>query len=150
MFQGLADRLKSEATFSLRAIAIAAAAGLAAAVGVGFLVAALFVRLAHRYGPVEACLACAALFLVAALLLLGINAILSARHRRAEEARRAAEAAAIPSALTDPRLIVVGLQVAQAVGFKRLLPLLAIGGAAFALFSRSRGRRREDGPPPSP
>ena len=140
MFQGLADRLKSEATFSLRAIAIVAGAVLTAAVAVGFLVAALFVRLAHRYGPVEACLACAGLFIVLALLLFGVNAILAARHRRAEEARRAALAAATPSPLADPRLIMVGLQVAQAIGFKRLLPLLALGGAALVLAARHKSR----------
>jgi hypothetical protein len=63
MLQGLADRVKDEAGFSLRTFALAAAAGLSAATVIGFLIAALFVRVAHRYGPVEACLASAAVFL---------------------------------------------------------------------------------------
>jgi preprotein translocase subunit SecG len=143
MFQGLADRLKSEATFSLRGITIAAIAGVVATVAFGFLVAALFLRVADFYGPVGACLACAGLFIVIALILFVINSAASARHRRAEAARRAAAAAATPSPLADPRLIMVGVQVAQAIGFKRLLPLVALGGAAF-LFA-SRGRRERGG-----
>jgi len=147
MFEALADRLKSEAayvksqaTYSIRAIVILAVAALAVVVAIGFLIAALFVRLAHVFGPIEACLACAGLFLVLALTAMGINGILSARHKRMEEARRAALAAAAPSMLSDPRLIMVGVQVAQAIGFKRLLPLLAVGGAAFVLVARSRTR----------
>jgi hypothetical protein len=140
MLHGLADRVKSEATFSLRSIAITVVAALAAATAVGFLVAALCVRLNQLYGAVAACVVCAIVFVVIALVLWGINAILSARHRRAEEARRAAMAAATPSPLTDPRLLMIGFQIAQAIGFKRLLPLLAVGGAAFALVARNRSQ----------
>jgi hypothetical protein len=44
--------------------------------------------------------------------------------------------------LADPRIIMVGLQVAQAIGFRRLLPLLAVGGAGLALAARPAPGRR--------
>ncbi len=75
--------------------------------------------------------------------MLGTYAIYVARRRRDAQARAALEPPAL-SALADPRVILAGLQIVQAIGFKRLLPILAIAGAAFALASRpaSEGRRR--------
>ena len=144
MFQALADRLKSEAAYSFRAIILVAVATLAAAVALGFLVAALFVWIANSYGPLAASLACAALFILLALILVAINAIISARHKRALEARRAALAAATPSPFTDPRLIMIAFQIAQAIGLKRILPLAALGGAAFFLATRNKGSNSSD------
>jgi len=101
---------------------------------------------------VNACLAGAGAFLVATIVLLGTYAIYLARRRNAR-ARAALEPPPL-SALADPRVILAGLQIVQAIGFKRLLPIFAIGGAAFALASRpaSEGRRRgaraAGGPPP--
>jgi len=46
-----------------------------------------------------------------------------------------------PPALADPRVILAGLQIVQATGFKRLLPILAIGGAPFALASPDYAQR---------
>jgi len=103
-----------------------------------------FVIALQRYGQVDACLAGAGVFLVATLTLLGIYAIYVARRRREAQARAALEPPAL-SALADPRVILVALQMVQAIGFKRLLPILAIGGAAFALEAGVGGKtpRRE-------
>jgi len=143
MFERISDRWKKDASGALRLGVIAAASIVTATVAVSFLCAAAFVIALDRYGLVDACLAGAGVFLVATMALLGTYAIYVARRRRDAQARAALEPPAL-SPLADPRVILVGLQIVQAIGFKRLLPIFAIAGAAFALASRPRpeGRRR--------
>lgn len=150
MLRGLTDRVKDEAGYSARVLAIAAAAAVSAAVVAGFLVAALFLRVAQFYGPFRASLACAGVFVLATLVLWIVYAVTSAGHRRREEARRAADSPSAAMALADPRIILLGLQVVQAIGVRRLLPLMAVAGAGLALASRSaaNGRRAQPSPPP--
>jgi hypothetical protein len=143
MFERISDRWKKDASGALRLGVIAAASIVTATVAVSFLCAAAFVIALDRYGLVDACLAGAGVFLVATMALLGTYAIYVARRRRDAQARAALEPPAL-SPLADPRVILVGVQIVQAIGFKRLLPIFAIAGAAFALASRPRpeGRRR--------
>jgi hypothetical protein len=154
MFERLSDRWRKEAVSAARLAAIAAAGVAAAGVALAFLSAAAFVVILERYGLVDACLAGAAAFLAATVVLLVLYAGVAASSR--QEARAmAAEPSSPPSPLADPRLILVGLQVAQAIGFKRLLPILAVGGAAFLLARRPdaagrRARAREYQAPPLP
>ncbi len=142
MFERISDRWKNDARGALWLVVIAAAALATATVALSFLCAAAFVVALERYGLVAACLAGAGVFLLATLALLGAYAIYAARRRRDAEARAASEPPPL-SALADPRVIMVGLQIVQAIGVKRLLPILAVAGAAFALASRpaSEGRR---------
>ena len=142
MLGGLFDFLRGPRA-AMRAFAIFAAAALCAVIAVAFLGAAAFVVALGRYGPVSACVGAAGVFLVLAVVLGAIQAAMAARRRR--EARQAAANASL-AALSDPRAILIGLQVAQAVGFKRLLPLLAIAGAAFAVANARSdpGRRRAE------
>ncbi len=61
--------------------------------------------------------------------------------RRAEEAAREAAHSAKSAAqtmLADPMLLAAGLQVVRAIGIKKLIPILAIGGVALG-FMMSRG-----------
>ena len=124
-------------------LVIATASLVTATVTVGFLCAAAFVVVLQRYGLVNACLAGAGVFLVATIALLGTYSIYVAGRRRNAQARAALEPPPM-SALADPRIL-AGLQIVQAIGFKRLLPILAIGGAAFALASRPASERRRRG-----
>jgi len=152
MFERLSDRWRKEAGSAVRLAAIAAAGVAAAGVALAFLSAAAFVVILERYGLVDACLAGAAAFLAATVILLIVYAGVAASSR--QEARAIAEPSSSPSPLADPRLILVGLQVAQAIGFKRLLPILAVGGAAFLLARRpdagGRARARGYEAPPLP
>src|SRR5271165_777359 len=143
MFDRIYDRWKKDASGALSLGVIAAASIVTATVAVSFLCAAAFVIALDRYGLVDACLAGAGVFLVATMALLGTYAIYVARRRRNAQARAALEPPPL-SALADPRVILVGLQIVQAIGYKRLLPIFAIAGVAFALASRPRpeGRRR--------
>ena len=143
MFERLSARWKNDASGALWLLVIATASLVTATVTVGFLCAAAFVIVLQRYGLVDACLAGADVFLVATIALLGTYAIYLARRRRNAGAHAALEPPPL-SALADPRVILAGLQIVYAIGFKRLLPILAIGGAAFALANRpaSEGRPR--------
>jgi hypothetical protein len=155
MFERISDRWKKDAGGAMRLGAIAAASIVTATVTLSFLCAAAFVAALDRYGLVDACLAGAGVFLVATMALLATYAIYVARRRRDAQARAALEPPA-KSPLADPRVILVGLQIAQAIGFKRLLPIFAIVGTAFALASRpppegrGRGARARKYEPPSP
>ncbi len=142
MFDRIYDRWKKDASGALSLGVIAAASIVTATVTLSFLCAAAFVVALDRYGLVDACLAGAGVFLLATMALLGAYAIHVARRRRDAQARAALEPPPL-SALADPRVILAGLQILQAIGSKRLLPILAIGGAALVLASRlaSEGRR---------
>ena len=146
MFERISERWRNEASGAMRLLALAAACVATATVTLSFLCAAAFVVALNRYGLVDACLVGAAVFLAATLILLATYAILAGRRRQQANARAALEQP--PSPLADPRLILLGLQIVQAIGIKRILPLLAIGGAAFAIAS-SRSTARRSGQPSS-
>ena len=103
---------------------------MAAAIALAFLCAALFIMALDRYGAVNTCLGAAVAFLVVAIILGIVQAALAERRRR--EAREAAATASL-AALANPRMILLGLQIDQTIGLKRLAPLLVAGAAAFAL-----------------
>lgn len=145
MFEKLLARWRAAAANSLKMMVIAAVLLIAAGVTFAFLCAAAFIAALNAFGPVYACLVGAGAFLLATLFLLALYAALAARRRRiaADEAARARAEAEAASPLADPRLILTGLQIVQAVGVRRFIPLLAVGAAAFALASRStRGGTR--------
>ena len=153
MLERLSDRWKAEAGGALVRAAIASAAAFAGALVLAFLGAAAFVVVLDSYGLTAACLAGAAFFLAVTLVLLAVYAAISSRRRRKIAAMEAHAAQETPSPLADPRLILVALQIIQAVGLRRMLPIVALGGAAFALAARRgsgrrRGRARDERAPP--
>jgi hypothetical protein len=97
-----------------------------------FLCAAAFVFVLDRYGLVQACLTGAAIFFVVTLM-----AAISYMVRKRQIETRVKEAArtAVNTAVVDPMLLATGLQLARTIGFKRLLPILAIGGLALGFLA---------------
>ncbi|PDT75284.1 hypothetical protein [Bradyrhizobium sp. C9] len=135
MLQRLIHDVKESTAGALRLTSLAAAAAIALFVTIAFLCAAAFVYVLQRYGPVEACLSGAAVFLVVTLIAVGVyTARKREMRRRAEEAAKAAKSAAA-TMLTDPALIATGLQIVRAIGVKRLIPILAVGGIALGLMA---------------
>jgi hypothetical protein len=138
MFQRLIDDFKDSTGTALRQTSLAAAAAGALLVTTGFLCAAAFVFVLQKYGPVEACLTGAAIFFVVTLIAAGCY---MARKRqieaRDERAARTAKSTA-QTMLADPMLVAAGLQVVRAIGVKKLIPILAVGGLALG-FLGSRG-----------
>jgi hypothetical protein len=140
------DDIKQSTCTAVRQTSLVVAAAFALLVTISFLCAALFVFMLQKYGPVEACLASAGVFFVVTLIAavcymvrknqLRARAEQAAQEATRETARSAKSAAS--SMLADPMLLAAGLQVVRAIGIKKLIPILAIGGLALG-FMMSRG-----------
>jgi hypothetical protein len=142
MLQRMIDDVRDAAGTALRQTSLAAMAAIALFITTAFLCAAAFIAVLNRYGPVEACFAGAAIFFVVTLLAAGTYLL----RKRQIEARAAARAkAAAGSMLADPALLVTGIQIVRALGVKRLVPILAIGGLALGLMA-SRSQTGDQAP----
>src|SRR5215218_1818658 len=134
MLGRMIDDFRESTGSALRLTSLAAAAALALLVTTSFLCAALFVAVLQKYGPIEACLTGAAVFFVVTLIAAGSymarkRSIAARAEEAAKEAAHSAKSAA-QSMLADPMLLAAGLQVVRAIGVKKLIPLLAVGGLA--------------------
>jgi len=154
MFERWIDDFKTETAVVARLSALAAAAGIAIAIATAFLCAALFVLIYQRYGAVYACLAGAAVFFVVTLVsAICYWSIKRSRRMKAEEAAKDAARAAKSTAktlLNDPAMLAIALQVTRMIGFKRVLPLLAIGGLALGMLAAAKGAHAETEPMDAP
>jgi hypothetical protein len=132
MFQRMIDDLKESAGRAMRRTSFAAAAALALFVTLSFLCAAAFIAVLQNYGPIAACLAGAAIFFVIALIAAGCY---MARRNKVKARAAETQKSAIHSALGDPMLVAAGLQIVRAIGIKRLIPILAVGGLALGILA---------------
>lgn len=139
MLHHMIDDLKTRSAVAVRLAGLAMSCAIALFITTAFLCAAIFVVVLERYGLADACLAGAAVFFVLTLIT-ALVYVLYEREARRERESVEAEKSALAAALSDPAMITVALQVARTIGFKRLVPLLAIAGVAFGL---SAHRRRE-------
>jgi hypothetical protein len=108
--------------------------GLVAALGgtatLGFIILAVFIELAQRYAPLTAALALGGLFLSITIVAL-ICCLSSQRHTVASA--KLALAARSHAPWLDPKLLGVGIQIGRAIGWRRLVPLAAVGVLAAGL-----------------
>ena len=132
MFARMIEDIKDTTGTALRLTSLAAAMALALFITTSFLCAAAFVFGLERYGLVQACLAGAGVFFVVTVIAAGCYMV-----RKNQVEARAAERAksATHSALADPMVVAAGLQLARAIGLKKLIPLLAVGGLALGLLA---------------
>jgi hypothetical protein len=147
MFQRVIDEVKASTGTAVRQISLALIAAVALFITTSFLCAAAFVVVLDKYGLVQACLAGAGLFFIVALIAAGSYIV----RKRQIEARAAQQAAlraksATHSLLADPVLVATGLQIVRAIGVKRLIPILAVGGLALGILA-SRGQAAGDQAP---
>lgn len=142
MFQRMIDDFKESTGITLRLTSLAAAAAFALFITTCFLCAAAFMFVLDRYGPIEACLAGAAVFFVVTAIAAGSYMV--RKHQVKVRAEQAARNAA-RSLLADPAMLAIGIQLARAIGFKRLVPILAIGGVALGLLA-ARGHAASEEP----
>jgi hypothetical protein len=142
MFQRMIDDFKESTGITLRLTSLAIAAAFALFITTCFLCAAAFMFVLERYGPIYACLAGAAIFFVVTALAAGSYMV--RKHQIEVRAEKAAKVAA-NSMLLDPAMVAVGIQVARAIGFKRLVPILAVGGVALGLLA-ARGHAQAEEP----
>lgn len=143
MLQRFVDDLKASAGSAVRQTSLAAMAAISLFITTAFLCGAAFVAVLNRYGPINACLAGAAIFFAVTLIAAAIYLV----RKRRLEARAAARArAATQSLFADPALLASGIQIVRLVGIKRLVPILAIGGLALGLMA-SRSQAAADQTP---
>lgn len=124
------DDLKESTAMAVRMTSLAAAIALTLFVTISFLCAAAFVYVLQTYGLIEACLTGAAIFFVVALIGIVLYAI---RKNQIRQETRETAKSALHTALADPMVVAAGIQAARAIGVKRLVPLLAVGGLALGL-----------------
>jgi fatty acid desaturase len=136
MFARMIDDFKESTGSALRLTSLAAAAALALFVTTCFICAAAFVLVLDKYGLVQACLAGAAIFFVVTLIA-AFSYIARKKQIEKQAKARAAEAArsAVHTALADPMLVATGIQVIRAIGVKKLIPILAVGGLALGFLA---------------
>jgi hypothetical protein len=124
MLQRLINDFRASTRMTLRLTSLAASTAILLFITTVFLCAAAYIYVYQRYGALEATLAGAGVFFVAAL----ITAALYAAGK--QQARRKSADAAKPStqsALSDPMILAAGLQLARTIGIKRMLPLIISG-----------------------
>jgi cytochrome c biogenesis factor len=139
----IVEEFKDAASSAIRQASLLSAVALSLVIAAGFLCAAAFVFVLENYGPVAACLALAGIFVLIAVIA-GVIYVVRRRQLEAEaQARRQRARAA--QMLADPVVLTTGLQIVRAVGLKRLLPLIAIGGVALG-FLATRGSARDEAP----
>ncbi|PSO21177.1 hypothetical protein [Bradyrhizobium sp. MOS003] len=140
MFQRIIDGISASTGTTVRLTSLAAGAALALFITTCFLCAAAFISVLNKYGPVQACLAGAGVFFL--LTLAAVVSYWAYKRELRKQAQIAAERAAKSSAqtmLADPMLLATGLQIVRAIGVKRLLPILAIGGVALGIMASRAG-----------
>ncbi len=139
MFQRMINDFKESTGTALRLTSLAAAVAVALFIATSFLCAAAFVFVYQRYGLVEACLTGAGVFFVVAVIAAG-----SYMARKKQVEARAAKSA-VQTALADPLLVAAGIQVIRAIGVKKLIPILAVGGLVLG-FLASRSSSGDEAP----
>ena len=120
----------------------AALAAIASALALFFLLLAAFIWLSARYGGVTAGLGLGLLFL--ALALIATLASVLRRRRTIERARLQLEARRSASAgLLDPKLMAMGYQIGQSIGWRRLVTLGAVAVLAAGVAREWVGRTEQ-------
>ena len=142
MFGRMIDDFKDQTGTALRLTSLAAAVAVALFVTTSFLCAAAFVFVLQKYGPIEACLTGAGIFFVVTLIAAGCYV---ARKNQAETRAEETAKSAVQTALADPMLVAAGIQVIRAIGIKKLIPILAVGGLALGLMA-SRNAAADEAP----
>ena len=143
MFQRMIDDFKESVATSMQLTSLAAAMAFTLFVAIAFLCAAAFVYVLQTYGLIQACLTGAAAFLVVTLIVAGCYVV--SRNRRKARAAETTKSA-LHTALSDPMLVATGIQLVRAIGIKRLVPILAVGGLALGILA-SRGNSRDEEAP---
>jgi len=142
MFQRMIDDFKQSTGSALQLMSLALAMALALFITFGFLCAAAFVYVLDRYGLIEACLAGAGIFLIVTAI---AGICYSVRRNQIRSHARHDAKSAVHAAFADPMLVATGIQLIRAIGVKRLIPILAVGGLALGIMA-SRNAPHDEAP----
>lgn len=103
--------------------------------GLAFLSWAACVQLAEYYGAAIAGAIVGGVYLVIAAAVILRLLVVRRRVLAETQAQLAAKAQSPPSWPIDPAMITIGLQIGRAIGWRRVVPLAALGLIAFGLAS---------------
>jgi hypothetical protein len=132
-------KAKQSTGLSSDLVVVAAIAAVAAVMAFVFLCVTAFVWLEQIYSGVVAGLVLTGFFLVVALIAVAVA--VASRRRNIEQAR--IELAQRHTALLDPAIMRMGVQVAQTIGWRRIVPLVAAGVLAAGLAAEWRKERTQ-------
>ena len=132
-------RAQASTGFSSPIVMWAVVAAVAAVVAAVFLLVAAYVWLSDIYDGLVAGLLLGALFALIALIAL-VTAVL-VRRRNMERARLELASRSSTSFL-DPKLMAVGMQVGQAIGWRRIAALVAVAVLAAGVAQEWSGRKK--------
>ena len=132
MFARMIDDFKDFDRRRGTATSLAAIIALALLVTISFLCAAAFVYVLQTYGLIQACLAGAGIFLLVAVI---ATIFYVARKNRGRARAKEPPKSPVQSAFADPMLVATGIQIIRAIGIKKLIPILAVGGLALGLLA---------------
>jgi hypothetical protein len=111
------------------------------AITFGFILVIAFIWLSARYDPLIAALALSGFFLLSAIVALVCCLVL---RRRAIERAEIALAARRSAALIDPTLLGGAIQVSRALGWRKVVPVIAVGILAAGIGMQWFGRGKPD------
>jgi hypothetical protein len=120
---------------------LACVAVVAAVASFIFLCVSLHAWAAVKLGPVFGALGTAGVFLVIAACSLAGTALSRSNARRSAALERAARSRG--SALLDPKIVRMGMEVGRRIGWQRLIPIALLGFLA-TQFAQERARGRRD------
>jgi len=132
-------QVRSRTGFSQGVVVWAVIALVCAIVTFAFLLVAAYVWLAGLFGALFGALIVAGFFLLVALI--SLAASLGAQRRTTQSARLAL-ASRNTEMWRDPKFMAVGVEVARAIGWRRIVPMAAIGVLAATLAREWGGRER--------
>lgn len=130
MFQRLIDDFKESTGSAMRLGFLALAVAGALFITTSFLCAAAFVAVLQTYGLIQACLTGAGIFFLVTLA--GVACYFAGKRKPEMPVKEHAKSP-MQSALADPMLMAAGLQIIRAIGIKKLIPILAVGGLALGV-----------------
>jgi len=142
MFQRMIGEISMAARHVMQQALLALLMLLALLVMSAFLCAALFIHLYQSYGLIDACLANAGIFFAVAVVM----GLIYLTHRRTKKPPAPAPRSPVQSALADPMLLATGLQIGRAIGFKRLIPVLLLGGLALGFLAGRPSSENQESP----
>lgn len=134
--------IKSKTGLSASVLMLGLGALLGAALTLGFFLLAAYIALAERYSPLMAALLLGGLFLLVTIV--ALLCCLSSQRRTIAGAKLAL-AAQSHAPWLDAKYLGVGLQIGRAIGWRRLVPLAAVGVLAAGMTKEWLGRNRPAG-----
>ena len=132
-------KLQAKTGLSSGIVVLAILAVVSGMVTFGFLLVTAFIWLSARYEPLIAALALSGFFLLSAIIALVCCLVL---RRRTIERAEVALAARRSAALIDPRVLGGAIQVSRALGWRKVVPVIAVGIRAAGIGMQWFGRGR--------